>query len=315
MMKKYFTVKIVAVSAAVLFVLYLLLTGLVAPWAGKRIAVNSLTKTLGRQTRIESITFNPFTLEARVKNFAIESKIDGENLASIQDVYLNLSASSLLHLAPVISAVQITAPKFALHLNKDNTLNISDLLEGKKETPAPEPAKEASDALFEFKVSNVKITDAALVFTDHVRSVTHSVAQLNFDLPLVSTMEKDLAIPVKAVMNCLVNKARVDINVTGVPFDATRKMWVSLNMQPLDLNAFAPYIDLPAPYKIKSAGTLAVSLSGEYEIPAGKTAENQKLAVNLKTLVRNLDLDNVSGGNLFACPSLRWMLRPRMCLI
>lgn len=132
MMKKYFTVKIVAVSAAVLFVLYLLLTGLVAPWAGKRIAVNSLTKTLGRQTRIESITFNPFTLEARVKNFAIESKIDGENLASIQDVYLNLSASSLLHLAPVISAVQITAPKFALHLNKDNTLNISDLLEGKK---------------------------------------------------------------------------------------------------------------------------------------------------------------------------------------
>ena len=31
----------------------------------------------------------------------------------------------------------------------------------------------------------------------------------------------------------------------------------------------------------------------------------RKLAVNLKTLVRNLELDNVSGGNLFACPQLR----------
>lgn len=305
-MKKYFTVKIVASSAAVLFVFYLLLTGLVAPWAGKRIAVNSLTKSLGRQTQIESITFNPFTLEARIKNFAVESKINGENLASVQEVSLNLSASSLLHLAPVISAVQVTAPKFSLHLNKDNTLNISDLLESKKETPAPVPesGKEASDALFKFKMSNIKITDAALIFADHVRSVTHSVAQLNFDLPFVSTMEKDLATPIKAVMNCLVNKARVDINVTGIPFDAARNMSVSLNMAPLDLNAFVPYIDLPAPYEIKSAGNLAVSVSGEYKIPAGKTVEDQTLAVNLKTSVRDFDLDDVSGGNLFACPHL-----------
>ncbi|WP_462269910.1 DUF748 domain-containing protein [Desulfobacter sp.] len=305
-MKKYFTVKIVASSAAVLFIFYLLLTGFAAPWAGKRIAVNSLTKILGRQTQIESITFNPFTLEARIKNFAVESKINGENLASVQELYLNLSASSLLHLAPVISAVQVTAPKFSLHLNKDKTLNISDLLESKTETPAPVPesGKEASDALFKFKMSNVKITDAALIFADHVRSVTHSVAQLNFDLPFVSTMEKDLATPIKAVMNCLVNKARVDINVTGVPFDATRNMSVLLNMAPLDLNVFVPYIDLPAPYEIKSAGNLAVSVSGEYKIPAGKTVEDQTLAVNLKTSVRDFDLDDVSGGNLFACPHL-----------
>jgi len=303
-MKKYFTVKIVSSSAAVLFAFYLLLTGVVVPWAGKRFAVNSLTKTLGRQTQIESITFNPFTLEARVKNFAVETKINGENLASIEEIYLNLSASSLLHLAPVISAVQVTAPEFSLHLNKDNTLNISDLLEGKKETPAPELTEEVSDALFGFKVSNIKITNAALVFTDHIRSVTHSVAQLNFDLPFVSTIEKDLATPVKAVMNCLVNKARVDINVTGVPFDASRKMSVSLDMQPLDLNVFAPYINLPAPYKIKSAGNLAVSVLGEYQIPAGKTAEDQTLAVNLKTLVTDFDLDDVSGDNLFVCPHL-----------
>uniref|UniRef100_UPI00257DA40C DUF748 domain-containing protein n=1 Tax=Desulfobacter sp. UBA2225 TaxID=1961413 RepID=UPI00257DA40C len=306
-MKKYFTVKIVALSAVILFALYLILTGLVVPWAGKRIAVNALTKTLERQTRIESITFNPFTLEARVKNFVVESKIKGENLASIQDVYLNLSAASLLHLAPVISDVQVTAPKFSLHLNEDNSLNISDLLEGNNEptAPEPEPAKEGSDALFEFKVFNVKITDAALVFTDHIRSVTHSVTQLNFDLPLISSMEKDLATPIKAVMNCLVNNSRLDVNVTGVPFDATRKMSLSLSMLPLDLNYFVPYINLPAPYKIKSAGNLVLSVSGEYEIPAGKTVEDQKLALNLQTLVKNFDLENVSGADLFVCPLLK----------
>ena len=309
-MKKYFTVKRVALSVAILFALYLLLTGLVAPWAGKRIAVNSLTKNLGRQTVIESITFNPFTLEVRVENFAIESKIKGEKLASVQEVYLNLSAASLLHLSPVLSAVQVTAPKFAFHLNKDNTLNISDLLEGKNNVPkstpetTPEPTKDESNSLFEFRVSNVKITDAALVFTDHIRSVTHSVAQLNFDLPLVSTMEKDLATPIKAVVGCLVNKARVDINLTGVPFNITRKISVSLNMQPLDLNSFVPYIDLPAPYKIKSAGNIAVSVSGEYEIPAGKPPEDQMLAVNLKILLKNFNLDSVSGADLFACPEL-----------
>jgi|GEM_PF-1129033 len=305
-MKKYFTVKIVAFSAVILFALYLLLTGLVAPWAGKRIAVNSLTKALGRQTRIESITFNPFTLEARVKKFIIESKIHGENLASVQEVYLNLSTASVFHLAPVISDIQVTAPKFSLHLNKDNTLNISDLLEGEKATSAPEPeiAEDEPNVLFEFKASNVKIEDAALVFADHIRSVTHSVAQLNLDLPLVSTMEKDLATPIKAVMTCLLDKARVDIDVTGVPFDATRKMSVSLDMLPLDLNYFAPYIDLPAPYKIKSAGNLIVSVSGEYEIPVGKTVEDQKLAGNLKALVTDFNLDNVAGGDLFVCPQL-----------
>ncbi len=306
MMKKYFTLKIVVLSAAVLFVLYLLLTGLVAPWAGKRIAVNSLTKALGRQTRIESITFNPFTLEARVKNFSIESKVSGENLASVQELYLNLSTSSLIHLAPVVSDIQVTAPKFSLHLNQDNTLNISDLIDGKKadSEPEPEAVEEEPNALFEFRVYNAKITDAALIFTDHIRSVTHSVEQLNVDLPIVSTVEKDLATPIKVVMNCLVDKARVDINVAGVPFDATRKMSFSLNMQPLDLSSFAPYIDLPAPYRIHSAGNLAVIVSGEYEIPVGKTVADQKLAVNLQTLVKNFDLDNLAGGDLFACPQL-----------
>jgi hypothetical protein len=305
-MKKYFTVKSVALSAGILFVLYLLLTGLVAPWAAKRIAVNSLTQALGRQTQIESIRFNPFTLEARVKNFTIESKINGENLASVKEVYLNLSTASLFHLCPVISDVLVTAPKFSLHLNKDNTLNISDLLGGDKKTPTAEPesAKEASGALFAFKATNVKITDAGLVFTDHIRSVTHSVTQLNFDLPLVSTKEKDLTTPVNAVMNCLVDKARVDVNLTGIPFDATRKMSFSVNMQPLDLDYFTPYVGLPAPYKIKSAGNLVVTVSGEYKIPEGKTIEDQTLAVNLKTLLENFDLDNVAGGNLFTCPHL-----------
>lgn len=305
-MKKYFTVKIAALSAGVLFSLYLLLTGLVAPWVGKRIAENSLSKTLGRKIRIESITFNPFTLEARVKNVTIESKINGKNLASVRELYLNLSTSSLLYLAPVISDIQVIAPKLVLLLNKDNSLNISDLLEGKTTTTEPEPesAEEEPNALFEFKASNVKITEAALVFNDHIRSVTHSVTQLNFNLPFVSTMEKDSATPIKAVMSCLLNDARVDIDVTGIPFDATRNMSFSLNIQPLDLNAFAPYIDLPVPYKIKSAGDLGLTVSGEYKIPDGKTKEDQTLAVNLKTLVGNIDLDNAAGGNLFVCPRL-----------
>ncbi|MCG8548881.1 MAG: DUF748 domain-containing protein, partial [Desulfobacterales bacterium] len=307
MMKKYVTLKTVALSVAMLFVLYFLLTGLVAPWAGKRIAVNFLTNALGRQTRIESITFNPFTLETRIRNFTIESNISGENLISVQELYLNLSTASLLHLAPVLSDIQVTAPKLSLHLNKDNTFNISDLLDGKKENAVTEPdsVEDEPRAWFEFSVSNVKITDGALVFTDHIRSVTHSVAQLNVDLPFVSTMEKDVATPVKAVLNCLVDKARMDINVAGVPFDATRNMSFSLNMLPLDLNVFTPYLDLPVPYKIKSAGALAVIVSGEYEITAGKTVADQRLAVKLQALLNNFDLDNVAGGDLFACPRLK----------
>nr|WP_321400332.1 DUF748 domain-containing protein [uncultured Desulfobacter sp.] len=305
-MKKYFTVKSVALTAGVIFILYLLLAGLVAPWAAKRIAVKSLTQALGRQTRIESITFNPFTLEARVKQFTIESKIKGEDLASIQEVYLNLSTASLFHLAPVISDIQVTVPKFSLHLNKDNTLNISDLMGSDTQTPEPgsEPDAEGAKALFEFKASHVKIMDAALVFTDHIRSVTHSVAQLNFDLPFVSTMEKDLATPVNAALNCLVDDTPVAIHLTGVPFDATQKMSFSVNTQPLDLNYFTPYVDLPEPYKIKSPGNLAVTVSGEYEIPDGKTVEDQTLSVSLNALLKNLDLDNVAGGDLFACPQL-----------
>jgi len=305
-MKKYFTVKSVALSAGVLYILYLVLAGLVAPWAAKRIAVKSLTQFMGRQARIETITFNPFTLEARVKQFTVESKIIGENLASVQEVYLNLSITSLFHLAPMISDIQVTAPKFSVHLNKDNTLNISDLLEGDKDNTVPEAkaAAAAPKGLFEFKASNVRIMDGSLVFADHVRSVTHSVAQLNFDLSFVSTMEKDLTTPLNAVMNCQLDKTRVDINLTGVPFDISRKMSFSVNTQPLDLNYFVPYVDLPEPYKIKSPGNLALTVSGEYEIPAGKTAEDQALAVTLKTLLKNFDLDNVTGGDLFACPEL-----------
>ena len=189
-MKKYFNVKVIGLGIVIVYALYLVLTGLVAPFAGRRIAQNSLTDALKRNTQIESISFNPFTLEARVKNFVIESKVPGENLASIQLIYVNLSAASLFRLAPVISGVQVTSPHFRLHLNKDNTLNISDLIEGDKKAEAPEPEKKENMALFGFKVANVTISDGALIFTDHIRSVTHTVEKLNLDLPLISTMEK-----------------------------------------------------------------------------------------------------------------------------
>ena len=74
-MKKYFNVKVMGLGIVIVYALYLVLTGLVAPFAGRRIAQNSLTDALKRNTQIESISFNPFTLEARVKNFVIESNV------------------------------------------------------------------------------------------------------------------------------------------------------------------------------------------------------------------------------------------------
>ncbi len=287
----------------IIYALYLILTGLVAPYAGKRIAQKSLTDVLGRNTQIGAITFNPFTLEARVKNFNIQSKVQGENLASIQLIYVNLSAASLFHLAPIISGVQITSPHFSLHLNKDNTLNISDLL-GKDKEGETAPEKKETSSLFEFKVANVKIEDGALIFTDHLHSVTHIVEQLNLDLPLVSTMKKDLPVPITAVLNCLVNKAGLELNLSGTPFDISRKMAVSLKTQPLDLNPLAAYVDLPRPYKIKSAGNLALSLSGAYEIPAGKNAADQTLSVSLNTQISNMDMESVAGAPLLSCPRI-----------
>ena len=79
-------------------------------------------------------------------------------------------------------------------------------------------------------------------------------------------------------------------------------MAVAVKLDPLDLNPLAAYIELPEPYKFKSVGNLAVSLSGEYEIHQGKTAADQKMSVKLNTRLNNVDLESTSGAPLVSCP-------------
>ena len=113
-------------TAAVLL-FYTVLGFFLLPPIVRVIAVKQLSKHLDRPVTIQKVRLNPYRLSATIRGLLIKDK-DGAPLVSWDEVYVNFQLASLFTHAWVFKEVSLSQPFVRVRVNKDYTLNFSDIV-------------------------------------------------------------------------------------------------------------------------------------------------------------------------------------------
>jgi len=143
---------------------YTVIGFLILPPIIRAVVVKQLSKQLDRRVSIQKLRLNPYALSATVRGFLIKDK-DGEPFVSWDEVHVNFQLASFFGKPWVFEEISTTKPFVRVQVNKDYTLNFSDLLVKfvKTNTPA-EPAKPSMPLAL--RINRLHIGGATASFTD-----------------------------------------------------------------------------------------------------------------------------------------------------
>jgi uncharacterized protein involved in outer membrane biogenesis len=153
-----------------LFVAFYAVMGfLVIPKIIHPIAEEQLSKHLNREVAIERIRLNPFTLSGTLENFLIMDH-DEAPLFSLKKSYANFQIVSIFTQNWTFKKVSVDEPYGRIVMNKDRTLNVTDLLEKLTGEVPDENAIEEKDEEADkvnVAVGHLVISSGVFEYTDH----------------------------------------------------------------------------------------------------------------------------------------------------
>ena len=170
------------VGALVLVGLYAA-AGYVGVPAAVRWAVgNAVPDALGgRGAEVGDVSFNPWTWELSVKDLVVHSANKPENhVLKLAGLSTKVSFSTLTELAPVVDFITVERLDMVLTANETNN---------RETAQATEKAQgDTASGLPAFSLSNVRVIDSAVRFTNPKAGAAVDLTDINFELPVVSTL-------------------------------------------------------------------------------------------------------------------------------
>lgn len=174
--------------AAGLYVLYLLfgfflvdpLAHRLLPWFGERMLASRLAA--------QQVTFNPFTLELRVRGLVL-SRPDGGFLAGFDRLYVNLEVSGLARWAWRVRSIELDGPRARFEARRGGGTNWSALLAKLNEHPSP-PSRTMARLL----VDHVRVAGGEIAYVDADRPgapFQTALKPLRIELEDLSTLPED----------------------------------------------------------------------------------------------------------------------------
>jgi hypothetical protein len=165
-----------------LVLLYAIVGFLILPPIVRSVAIKQLSQQLNREVSIKQVKINPFVLSATVRGLLIKDA-DGEPFISWDEVYVNFQLSSFFGHAWVFKEITTSKPYVHVQMNKDYTLNFSDLI-AKFSTNAPAGAKPARPLALH--VNRLHIGGAAVALADFTTRVPFKRFVGPLDITLVN---------------------------------------------------------------------------------------------------------------------------------
>jgi uncharacterized protein involved in outer membrane biogenesis len=156
---------------------------LIAPPFVKRQLEHRLADTLHREVTIHDLQLNPWALSTTIDGLAINDR-DGRLLFGCERLYVKLGFWSFFSGPWNLKEISLTEPTARLEVNRDGTLNISDLLAPPAENA---PASGKSQLI---RIGQLVVTQARFTFADHSRAQDFSteLGPLSFSLEDFSTV-------------------------------------------------------------------------------------------------------------------------------
>ena len=221
------------------------------------------SELLGRQLSVAEVKFSPFELALTLKQLAMAAAPGGEASApqlQVERLFVDISARSLLRLAPVIDAIEVNAPQLRLARLGDGRYDIDDLLQ-RLAAPAAEasPSEPQRFALF-----NLRLADGSVMFDDQPVGARHELSKIVLDLPFLSNLPDDLQVKVEPRLAFELNGSAFDSRGRSTPFAQGRASEFDIRLDKLELSRWWAYLpkSLPA---LPHGGVLDTDLKLRFE--------------------------------------------------
>lgn len=236
------TVGLVAAYAAIGFLL--------VPPIAKAVLQSKLGDALHRKVAIERIAFNPFTLEAEISGFSVQTA-EGHEVLGFDTLHADLQAASIFSGGPVLREFRLDGPRLSVTRLSADRYDISDLIEEwSKPSDSPTPG---------FSVSNIQISGGKITLADKPKGVTHTVGDLVFRLPFLSSLPYQAEIFIEPYFSARINGAPLVLEGRSKPFAASHESELRLDLDNAELMRYLPYSPVALPFAVRG-GSLDTEL-------------------------------------------------------
>lgn len=283
---KYKRLKISLGVIAAFIVLFSLLGYFWLPGYARSQLEIKLSETLDRPVTVQSIEIKPYSLELAVNGFRVGEKTSDtdEVFLSFDRLYVDLSINSIVHRAPVVTAITLTKPTVRLVRQTKEQFNISDLIE--KFSQDDEEVEDTGETLF--SISNIIIEGGHFELIDQFKQSQQAISDINLGIPFVANLKNAQDAWVEPHFSAKVNGAPLSLDANVRPFTDKREATLDLKLNDIDLTHIKNY--LPFPTKIS---LLSGKFDSDLELVFTQTSdESQEISLVGNVALRQLKIDN-----------------------
>ena len=284
-----------AIWAGSIVTFYAIVGFLVAPPIVRSQLESNLADLLGRKVAVERVRVNPFALSASIQGFSIKEREGDANLFAFDELYVDLTLSSLFRLAPVVEAVHLANPSVRVVRNEDKSYSFQDILDRFAARPAAPPGPTPR-----FAVYNISLTDGAIEFDDRPDKTVHVVSDLQIGIPFISSLPSQIDINVQPHLKAKVSGTPIELLGETKPFEDTRETKLRIDIDELPLAKYFDYIPVPLRFRI-AAGTLTTRL--ELSL-ATRNEKLHTLTLSGTAGLKHFALERTEGTPLLALSAL-----------
>ncbi len=253
---------VIGVAALLAAMSYFWLPGFLQSLAEQKVA-----EITHRRLTLQKVEVNPLTLSLTIHGLSLFEPDGHTVFAAFDELQVQASLGSLLHLAPVIREVRLVRPNLHLVLLSVHHYNFDDLLQlALKPAPAgavPGPAR--------FALYNIQIEECAFTFEDRPRKLTHEVTRLKLGIPFVSTLPTQEDIYVEPVLSARIDGTDMQLKAKALPFAAQPQARVHVDLEDVDLPRYLEYLPVSVPFELNQ-GRLDAHLDAHFQTRAHEAA-------------------------------------------
>lgn len=285
----------IAIWAASVLALYAILGFFVAPPIVRFQLERALTDLLGRQVAIERVRINPFALSASIHGFALKTREGDVNDLTFDELYVDLAASSLFRLAPVVESLRLAKPTVRFVRYEDKSYSFQDIVERFASRPPSPPGPPPR-----FAVYNISLTDGRVEIDDRPEKARHVVSDLHVGIPFISSLPSQIDINVQPRLTAKVNGTEFDLGGETKPLKDTRETKLRIDIDDLQIGKYLEYSPVPLRVRIPSA-----SLSTRLELSlATREDKLQTFTLSGNVRLQKFASEKADGTPLLAVDSL-----------
>jgi hypothetical protein len=211
---------------------------IIAPLIARVYVSKNGKELIGREINIEKIRVNYFTFTFRVIGFKLFEKDDTTLFAGFDTLLVDLQPIKLLGSELVLKRLWLISPEAEI-TKRDTVFNFSDIVEffATSDTTAVKDTI-VKDSDFKFELSDIRLKEGSISFTDELINHTTLLNNLTFNIPYLSWNQEESS---KAGLKF--NFRNGGYFAADGSFDPKNGDFNSIiNISDLDLNQFAAYI-------------------------------------------------------------------------